>query len=297
MTAPRFPGAVWLGNGRRYGTLTTSHPTCLILHSTETRTVPGYDNGNAAPHLTGDIRARRWYQHQEFDAWVGTMKGGQSPISVNAKARQIEYVAYSDRTIADRVGGLWVGDLTDADYEWMAEPVAWLHTTTYQGRLLLPTLTVYQPAVSWTWGPNSPYRMTMPQYLLFNGITAHGAAPAPNAHWNTGVLDLRKLASIARDLINPPTPPPPDPPVPPDPPLPPVNLDPMWAKKLDEDGWRSLARAGIAKGGETLVVNYWWTNRDSRTNSEYREASENMSAELAVRSARGILGTTGQPVP
>lgn len=66
----------------------------------------------------------------------------------------------------------------------------------------------------------------------------------------------------------------------------------MWTKKLDEQGWRDLAKAGIAAGTEAAVVDYWWTNRASRTDAEHRAASEDMSAVIAVRVATG-QGTKG----
>lgn len=71
----------------------------------------------------------------------------------------------------------------------------------------------------------------------------------------------------------------------------------MWTKKLDEQGWRDLAKVGIASGGEAAVVDYWWTNRAARTDSEHRAASESMSAVIAVRTATGTVGPAGPAGP
>lgn len=68
----------------------------------------------------------------------------------------------------------------------------------------------------------------------------------------------------------------------------------MWSKKLNEDGWRAVWRGGIAEAGsEANIVDYWWTNRASRTDAEHREASENMAAALAVKIGRQALSRKG----
>lgn len=202
--ALRYPLATWRGDGRRYGALTNRYPTCLILHTTETVGMPGYSNGNHAPHLTYHPAQNRFYQHQSFTSWVGTMRAGNGPVSNNAKALQIEIICYSDKPLADAAANrIWVGHLTDRNYADLAAVVKFLHD---QGHL--PSLGVYMPSTTWRYGEASPFRMSVNQFMQFSGITAHGAAPG-NAHWNTGVLDIRRIAQLAGGTVTPPSPPPP----------------------------------------------------------------------------------------
>lgn len=274
MRARRYPSARWKGDGRRYGTLTSKYPLCVVFHSTETASLPGYDGGNSAPHLSYDPRTRIWIQHQDLDAWVGALRRGNGPISANAKAIQVEIICYSDKAIADQYGRLWIGNLTDGNYADLSGFVAWLRVEGW-----LPSLAVWMPAPSWRYGTASPYRMPWSQYLAFDGITAHGGVP-DQTHWNTGVLDLYRIAAGA--IVDP---------------WPDTGDEDMWSTRLDEQGWRALARAGIALGGEENVVNFWWTNRAHRTPAEHVDASRNMSAAIAVRLAQGTVGPQGPPGP
>lgn len=60
----------------------------------------------------------------------------------------------------------------------------------------------------------------------------------------------------------------------------------MWTRDLNEAGWRALAKAGIAAGGEAAVVDYWVTNGAQRTLAEHQQASASMLPLLLANVAR-----------
>jgi len=170
-----------------YGPLPTHGRTrlALVLHSTETRGLPGYRLGTVAPHYTYFPLRRRFYQHAEVeDGYVGTLVGHADGGHGNCKAIQLEIVAYSNKQIADRYStGLWVGDFTDDHYADLSAFYAWNRDQYGLEDSVTPT-----PEIGWRSGTGSPYRMSDDEYEAFSGLTAHGAVPR-NRHWDPGMLN------------------------------------------------------------------------------------------------------------
>jgi len=198
MRSLRYPAARWRGGATTYGPQPThgNGSSALVLHTTETVGMPGFSNGDTAPHLVYDPRDRTWTQLADLNRYVGTMKGHSSG-HWNCKAIQVEILAYSDRAAAGSKG-IWVGDFTSDHYQDLAGLYAWLIAQEWVGLDLTPT-----PAGGWKYGTGSPYRLTPAAYAALSGLTCHGAVPG-NTHWDTGVLELQLIWGIAVDGDAPP---------------------------------------------------------------------------------------------
>ena len=161
----------------------------LVLHTTETATMPGFNGGDVAPHYTYDPVSRIWTMWAEVeDGYVGTMKGHTTGGHGNCKAIQVEIIGYSDGTAAADPRR-WVGNFTDQNYADLAAFYKWV-----MSRYRVPLNVTSTPQGGWTYGVNSPHRMSTSQWESFGGLTAHGAVPL-NTHWDTGVLDLGRIAN------------------------------------------------------------------------------------------------------
>ena len=181
-------------------------PLALVHHTTETGNWAGFRFGLVAPHYSYKPITREWRWHgASLDRYVGTMRSSRiTRTPSNEKAIQIEIIAYSDANIASkRALRVWVGDFQEHNYRDLAEFAAW---AAGQTSLRLDQVTP-TPLGGWRYGSRSPYRLERQRWLDFNGITAHGAVTG-QTHWDTGVLDLGRIAAYAQDLVPPPTPPP-----------------------------------------------------------------------------------------
>jgi len=236
MRSTRYPPAVWNGKGTTYGPNPTHGKSnvALVLHTTETVGMPGFNHGDTAPHLTYDPRTRSWEQWATLDRYVGTMKGHSSG-HWNCQAIQVEILAYSDANAAPG-NGWWVGDLLDHHYQDLAHLYQWLMAQGWVGLDLTPT-----PDGGWRYGTSSPHRMTAAQYDAFSGLTAHGAVPG-NTHCDTGVLDLEYVWLLATDGH---TGPPPGPG--------PGGDEPMWPMYLT-DGYDNPTGQGRTAWKSNVVV-------------------------------------------
>lgn len=188
-----FPGSVDADSPAvTYGPLPTHGRTAVavVYHTTETNGVPGFRGGATAPHYLYHPDRARWVRYAEYeDGYVGTLKGHETGGHGNCKAFQVEIVGYSERDKAVERGGLWVGDFDDRNYSELGRFWDWARDRYGVADAFTPT-----PDGGWLAGTGSPYRMTDEQWRQFSGLTAHGAVPL-NSHWDTGVLDLERIAN------------------------------------------------------------------------------------------------------
>lgn len=243
----RYPAARWVGGATTYGPNPDHGRTrlALVLHTTETVGMPGFGNGDVAPHLTYDPRDRTWQQWADFNRYVGTMKGHSGGHS-NCQAIQVECLAYSDRNQAG-ANGTWVGDFTSDHYQDLAQLFAWLISEGLVWDDVTPT-----PDGGWLYGTGSPYRMNQQTFDLFSGLTAHGAVGMGNSHWDTGVLDLSMIWALATDGDVPP-------PTEPEPP-PTEKGAPMWPM-FYSDGFNSPTGNGRTEWRDNVKVLQHLVNR------------------------------------
>lgn len=185
-------------NGRDYGALWADRfPLAIVLHTTETAVMPGYNGGAYAPHITINVKTREVTQHVRLDRRTGTLRGSSQVLKdtgvrtvINEKAVQAEIIGYSDRAVVYQYGGnrVWVGDFTDDDYNFLAEVVAYLKEVHGIG----DDIHARPSGSSWSYGINSPHRLGAREWEALNGITAHGGVFG-QTHWDTGVLDLHRI--------------------------------------------------------------------------------------------------------
>ncbi len=183
-----------------YGTHDPDYPLALIYHTTETGTWAGFGMGRTAPHHSYKPTTREWRWHQApVDQRVGTMRSSLwTRTPANEKAHQLEIVAYSDRRIADQAAHrIWVGDFTEDHYRDLAGYAAWIAGETDVD--LGHVMTV--PPGGWTSGSASPWRLDQDEWLAFDGLGAHGGVTG-QSHWDTGVLDLARIAEYAQELMS-----------------------------------------------------------------------------------------------
>lgn len=205
----RYPKAQWLGDGTEYGPLPDKgydeEDIRVILHTTETTGLPGYGDGDSAPHYTYDPQDRKWYGHADLDHRVGTDKSAGNPVSV-----AVEMICYSDKAIADgHSSRLWVGDFTDEMKQDIVDFLVWLRDEVY------PHMNygskVYGPSqdfATFIYGSSASTRMSWAEWDAFGGgLTGHGASPSGSTHWDTGAFDLHEIAEMTADEIVPPPPP------------------------------------------------------------------------------------------
>lgn len=233
----RYPKAKWVGGGTAYGSLPDHGRTnlALVLHTTETVGMPGFNDGDTAPHLVYDTRDGSWTQWVELDRYCGTMSGHSSG-HWNCQAIQVEILAYSDGNLCPP-NGWWVGELANEHMADLAELYAWL-----MGEGLVRSDLHEEPVGGWLYGTGSPYRLNQQAFDLFSGLTAHGGVGG-NTHWDTGVLPLADIWAAAHDG-----------PIPIPPPTnPPTEGQPMWPMHYS-DGFDSPSGDGRTEWRDNVKV-------------------------------------------
>ncbi len=222
-------------------------PLALVYHTTETATWPSYRGGLVAPHYSYKPVTREWRWHgAPLDKRVGTMRSSRvTRTPANEKAVQVEIVAYSDANIAaNNPSRVWVGDFLDHNYSDLAAFASWCHAETGIALAATPV-----PSGGWRYGSNSPYRLDRVVWLAFDGITAHGAVTG-QSHWDTGVLELERIAALAQGT----TPPPPPPTMGDDDMTREDQMStPEWVKNLSPDTVTAMFDSGIHEGD----ADYW----------------------------------------
>lgn len=184
----RYPEATWKGDGQSGGSY-VGLPFRVVLHTTETSGVPGYDNGATAPHITYVPKTRRWVQHTDFNIASRVLRNPPGGVQTNrGNALQVEIVCYSAKNIADqRTSRLWVGDLTGDHYQDLRDFLAWTYTA-FDVSSLWPGKQAFSSREA-----NAPgFRMTDLEWNEFDGVCAHQHVPE-NTHWDTGALDWTRV--------------------------------------------------------------------------------------------------------
>jgi len=267
-----------------YGPLPThgDGSVALVLHTTETRGMPGFNYGDTAPHYVYDLASRVWTKWAEYeDGYVGTMKG-HSAGHINCKAFQVEIIGYSNGQYDP-----WIGDASEENMEDLAGFFAWAVDRYGIGIDVTPT-----PDGGWLYGVNSPYRMSFDQWRSFSGLTAHGAVPG-NTHWDTGVLDLEYIRDLAIDA---------DVPIPPPIQPPPVGDDYMRPTLREGDGYVNGSRPevrGAVVGLQQQLAYHGHADRETADKTTCAAdgafGSGTDSAVKSFQSAKGLVadGITG----
>ena len=174
----RYPGSYVAGFGYRG-----------VLHTTETTGLPDYRRGASAPHFTVDPRSGRIWQHYETARPSRALKHPAGTIDTNnARAIQIEIIAYSDANIAKRVGGLHIDRLTPAQLAPLAKLMRWIEATHQVAATSGLTFKPY-PASA---GTGNGVRLGSTAWRKFGGWCGHQHVPV-NDHGDPSDIAIARL--------------------------------------------------------------------------------------------------------
>lgn len=211
----KIPGASlaqFYGSGQYSGS--DMEVNCGVVHTTEGRTLPGYNGGALAPTVTGvpDIAARkiRWHQHYDVDESARALANKLGGVETNASnAFQIELVGTCD----DAKKTSWGSAKAGADYlywpdapDWALAEVAWL-VRWLNANHGVP-LTCVKDWLSYGADPRrpgikpasygaNPARMTFEQWRTFTGWCGHQHVPE-NDHGDPGSMDFARVIALAK---------------------------------------------------------------------------------------------------
>lgn len=185
-----YPPAIHKMDGSGSGEWSGIGEWKLVIHTTETRGVPGYKDGALAPHITYWPDRRTWTQHSDLRRPAESVR-----VHDDDQIYQLEIVCYSSKSTARRVGGLWVGELTDTHLEDIAAFPRWLME---QGLPLQPVWPGRQ-ALSYSESAAAGFRFSPVAFFDFPGILGHQHLPA-NVHWDPGAFDWdRFMQFVGKD--------------------------------------------------------------------------------------------------
>lgn len=189
MATSKYPKATWKGDGKSGGSY-TSGPYKVVLHTTETSGMPGYNSGNSAPHITYDPEHRTWTQHTSFLTAARALYNGGNPVQTNRdSALQVEIICYSAKSIADQASyRQWVGHLSPENLADIREFLEW---TSQEFGVVLKW--PGKQALSYSQANASGFRMSIAEWNGYNGVCGHQHVPDGNVHWDPGALDWGAL--------------------------------------------------------------------------------------------------------
>jgi hypothetical protein len=178
-------------------------PARLVLHTTETKTLPEY---SSPPHFTVAVGhpgsmpslkdgAVKVWQHIALGKTAYALlhpKGTEETNHMGSHCVQIEIVTYvGDQPKVGIVGNR--GHLSEP----LMRAVAGLVAEVLDA---VPDISLNAPAVDkWSakgsFGPKAKQRFSVAEWRVFNGICGHEHVP-DNAHWDPGELDIKGLIGL-----------------------------------------------------------------------------------------------------
>lgn len=239
-----------------------SVPWRVVLHTTETRTVPGYNNGASAPHLTYFPAARAWVQHTRLNTAARALRNLAGGVETNrARAIQVEIVCYSSKPTSEKVNGIWVGHLSPTQLSDIRQFLLWAGA---QGvKMNWPG----KQALSHSEAARPGFRMTGSQWLAYNAVCGHQhvmeqgtTLSDTSGHWDPGALNWSALFPSSTTS--------------------PQGDEDMFSKNLTAETWGVLYDLGIVKGADRQgTINYWLS--PDRTDADHAHATNAIIRDMA----------------
>lgn len=160
-----------------------------VLHTTEGRGLPAYSGGAVAPHFTIDPTTGVVHQHFDTSRPARALEHRAGTIDTNnARAVQIEIIAYSDKAAAKKANGLHVDDFTEAHYANIRALMRWI-----EGKCAIkPTHVAHTKPYPASYGDSNGVRIGDAAWRTFSGWCEHQNVPHNN-HGDAGGLDLARL--------------------------------------------------------------------------------------------------------
>lgn len=188
-------------------------PNCVVLHTTEGRSLPGYGGGATAPNYTAvpDFKNKRlkWYAHfsdERSSRALRNLSGGVETNSLNViqvelvgtcspvtsqqwgKAKHIYWPDAPDWALRDLAH--FCADMNRRHKIALTGPKTWL-AYGYDKR---------RPGISPASYGNSPARFSFKEWRNFYGFCGHQHVPE-NSHGDPGALDWAKVERLAKNMV------------------------------------------------------------------------------------------------
>ena len=184
-----YPEAIHKMDGSGSGSWSGRGHKKLVVHTTETRHMPGYDNGKLAPHLTFWPARRTITQHSPLDRPSESVRTYDDD-----EIFQIEIIAYSAEHIAESLSppGVKTSELDDG---WTLQAIArftnWLRNhgvpiqPAWPGRI----------ARSYSEANAAGFRFTPTEFFDWPALLGHQHVPG-NTHWDPGAFPWPRLIQL-----------------------------------------------------------------------------------------------------
>lgn len=167
-----------------------------ILHSTETTGLPSYKSGSVAPHFTVNPATGQIWQHFDTSRPARALQHIGSVQTNNQRAIQIEIIAYSDASMAKKVDGLRVDQLTAAQRAPIVKLMRWLEAVHGIQRATSVSFKSYPSSA----GVSNGVRLSASKWAGYKAWAGHSHVPQ-NDHGDPSDIDIAALLYVA-----PPTP-------------------------------------------------------------------------------------------
>lgn len=182
-------------------------PNCVVLHTTEGTTLPGYSGGSEAPNYTAvpnwAHKRLDWYAHFPDERSSRALVNAPGGVETNTlNCVQVELVGTCD----PRTHQGWAGQGIRHVYWatpplWALRAVATFAVDMYR-RHRVPVSSPAGP--TWTPYPDSygkgPHRFSFEEWKNFNGWCGHQHVPE-NDHGDPGGFPWGKVEVIAKDIL------------------------------------------------------------------------------------------------
>jgi hypothetical protein len=183
-------------DGKFPGSYVAGFPVRGILHTTETKTRPSYRGGRDAPHFTIDPKTGHVWQHFDTKRPARALRHPDGTIETNnARAIQIEILAYSDAKLARRRNGLHIDRLTAEQLRPIAELVAWIN----QVHGLRPVSGLKFEPYPKSGQKHNGVRMSDAHWRKFSGWAGHMHVPH-NTHGDPSDINISALLGLEDDV-------------------------------------------------------------------------------------------------
>jgi hypothetical protein len=190
-------------------------PNCGVIHTTETKTLPGYSGGATAPTYTAvpDMKAKRlrWFAHFPDAMSARALRNDPGGVETNtANPIQVELAGTCDYNTAKNWSGepgvdfVYWPDAPEWALEDLAEFMAWCQEV-YGIPIRSPWGDDRWMAYPASYGEGNVNRLSFAQWRAFVGWCGHQHVPE-NDHGDPGALWWARLAVHATDQGPDPTP-------------------------------------------------------------------------------------------
>lgn len=179
----------------------------VVLHTTETRNLPGYGGGGSAPNLTAvpDLSAKklRWYQHFDVETSSRALQNLRGGVETNTlNVCQVELVGTCDPKAHKKWQDAYQSHIFWPDApEWallgVARFLAWMHEE-HGVPLTGPKA---WPAYPKSYGNGGGQRMSGAKWNEFKGVCGHMHVPE-NDHGDPGAIDFARILKHAKSDLD-----------------------------------------------------------------------------------------------